>query len=527
MPATVTGFCEPRLMSATPVPAASFQFQAVAELPALAWIAVLKRGASAARVYCGRHVETHDGFFIEGVWAGEFSEAKFDASDCVFGSGGHIAEGKVTFVTSTATMDFLYLYDAGAVMYVSNSLALVLSFANDQLDPRCLNYATINWSIAKGIKKYITEIPTRNNFVKRIVHRNVEYSGGALDVVDKPLPPRFESFAAYRDYLACRLAMCMQNARHRGRRKKLRIYSTQSKGYDCTAINAIARDFGVGEAFTVQTGKSNRATADRERGREPDDDGTDICSVLGIEAIPIDRRQIESDNSDELLYWAGMHRPSDFNMCGIAAHAEAPALLLTGHLGEIWYSKDATRPGTVNDELVLIGVVTEVRLKTGYVQLPAPFIGARRREDIFRITNSAEMSPWKLNVRYDRPIPRRIAEEAGVPRHMFGQHKTASVVELAQPSLPLNERLRDDFLEFLNSSGLLEKWSCRLFPVVHAYNAFAAYKGRSQNINAYYADRLVRTLTLGHRGLGPLWKHLDGSIYCFAVNRLAANSPRP
>jgi hypothetical protein len=33
------------------------------------------------------------------------------------------------------------------------------------------------------------------------------------------------------------------------------------------------------------------------------------------------------------------------------------------------------------------------------------------------------MIPWRLNNSYDRPIPRRIAEEAGVPRHLFGQKK--------------------------------------------------------------------------------------------------------
>jgi hypothetical protein len=33
------------------------------------------------------------------------------------------------------------------------------------------------------------------------------------------------------------------------------------------------------------------------------------------------------------------------------------------------------------------------------------------------------MKKWQLNNNYDRPIPRRIIEEAGVPRELFGLNK--------------------------------------------------------------------------------------------------------
>ena len=36
------------------------------------------------------------------------------------------------------------------------------------------------------------------------------------------------------------------------------------------------------------------------------------------------------------------------------------------------------------------------------------------------------MRPWSIGGAYDRPIPRRIAEEAGVPRDLFGQNKMAT-----------------------------------------------------------------------------------------------------
>ena len=67
--------------------------------------------------------------------------------------------------------------------------------------------------------------------------------------------------------------------------------------------------------------------------------------------------------------------------------------------------------------------MAELRLVVGFVHLPLPFMGARRKADIVKITESSEMDPWRLETDYDRPIARRIAEEAGVPRHLFGRSR--------------------------------------------------------------------------------------------------------
>ena len=67
----------------------------------------------------------------------------------------------------------------------------------------------------------------------------------------------------------------------------------------------------------------------------------------------------------------------------------------------------------------------EFRLRVGFVHLPVPTIGALRTPELRKISRSPAMKPWVISPNYDRPIPRRIVEEAGVPRSWFGQNKKA------------------------------------------------------------------------------------------------------
>jgi len=91
--------------------------------------------------------------------------------------------------------------------------------------------------------------------------------------------------------------------------------------------------------------------------------------------------------------------------------------------------------------------IGEYRLRAGFLHLPLCYAGARHGLAIYRITHLAEMAPWKLGRgKYDRPIPRRIAEEAGVPRNNFGHRKLGGYVESARQ---LNPESEHDFQDFL------------------------------------------------------------------------------
>lgn len=82
----------------------------------------------------------------------------------------------------------------------------------------------------------------------------------------------------------------------------------------------------------------------------------------------------------------------------------------------------------------------EFRLRNNFILLPVPFIGVRNQPDIHSISHAPDMQPFRVGGIYDRPICRRIAEEAGVQRKLFGQSKKAvdlfETEKFGSPSTP-------------------------------------------------------------------------------------------
>jgi len=99
---------------------------------------------------------------------------------------------------------------------------------------------------------------------------------------------------------------------------------------------------------------------------------------------------------------------------------------LTGHHGDVVWALDK---GKVSSDLKWGGQsgasLYESRLRIGFIHAPVPYIGACSMHTINKISCSEEMRPWVLNSGYNRPIPRRVLEERGVPRDAFGQKKNA------------------------------------------------------------------------------------------------------
>ena len=275
-------------------------------LPKLAWVAEVDRTSGIVTLEHGPLVEVRPNFFIEGVWNGPFQHGDFGETDCVFGTGGILEEESIRFVTSAATTDYLYYVEEGGHITVTNSLPLLLAYIGDALDPRCPDYPLICDSILGGINNYRRDIPTKRGKVRRLVYRNLDVSREHISESEKRMPPRFECFGNYRDYLRDNYALIAANARDGARTQPLEILSTQSKGYDSTAVNAIAMAYGIDRVFTCSKAKSNFYLAHHDEGKEPDDDGGEICESLGLKYIRLNRRAFaeEFDHEYPLLLCA-------------------------------------------------------------------------------------------------------------------------------------------------------------------------------------------------------------------------------
>jgi hypothetical protein len=498
-------------------------------LPPLAWVAevFVQDGLVVAR--CGLWVEAGDGWFIEGIWDGAFGGARYDETEGVFGTGAVLRDGAVTFVSSVATTDFLYHRLHGSSVLVSNSLSLLLSCSDDELDPACDRYDLINKSIIRGINGYTSRIPTRRGFVERLMHRNLMVDGVGTALLDKPAAPRFSSFDDYHSYLDAACRRLLANARDKDRSLPFIVATTQSKGYDTTAVNAVARKYGIDVAYTISKAKGRGVFADGEEGEQSDDDGAEICRILGLEnVVQIDRREFTRAPETERLLYAALDANDDANFLGICERLPAqPSLLLTGTLGEIWYPSrlyNAWREPSVGADLPRwdLGThgLTELRLSSGFVHAPLIYLGARNRDDIFAISDSGQMQPWSIAGAYNRPIPRRIAEQAGVPRHAFGQRKMATVVEAAAPRLPWGQELREEYKDFLITHNIMARPHWSLLPLVRRWNTIVAFAPAGYYKAAYYASRIMYRVF--GKELPVIWRSLNGRLFCFGVNKRIA-----
>ena len=502
-------------------------YQVIPALPKMAWIARMNWQDRQTLVQHGPWVEVGARGFVEGVWDGPFSDIDIDRTACIFGSGAVLRGDSIVFVSSASTTDYLYWWACadGACVAVANSLPLLLASRDDELDPQVQHYDQINNSIMSGFNNYTSQIPTRRGSVNRLMHWNLSVESGQVKLQDKPLPPPFAEFNDYASYLAQACVQLAENARDPFRARAMAIFSTQSRGYDSTAANAVAKDIGIDLVFTVTKSKGKGYFADEDQHHELNDDGSEICYVLGLPCVPIERRALEKSSAQEYLFYACMQETGDFNLLEIGEYVTRPTVLMTGCLGELWYGENYYKehPGLINPELMRGDLgnhgLTEVRLQAGYVQLAFPYIGARRRADIFRITRSAEMAPWRLHTDYDRPIPRRLAEQAGVPRALFGHVKMASLLEYPAPISPVDPDLRQAYLEFLVNHGVVSHLQAKLLKWVRRWNAMLWMTSPQRHAWSYYFQRLVSKLLGRPFSFPPVLTRLNGSIFCFCVNK--------
>jgi hypothetical protein len=352
------------------------------------------------------------------------------------------------FCTPSSFAHSLYTLRLGAERLVSNSLAFLLAQAGDDLDPSYPHYAEDLAEFRRwGLRRRERTLPTRLR--NRIaVHQFADVAVApdlSVREVEKADCAAPRDFADYDRLLGDTLAAVIANAGDREREHRYRPVAMVSRGYDSPAAAALAARAGCREALSfAKLGPDDP---------EPDDGGTAIATLFGMQTREYSR-----------LAWKGLPGVVEAEFCACPAGGALPlaaaegqaegALLISGLNGDAIWSKDRREHPPQMRRLrralarTLIDTsVPEFRMRVGFLTLPVPFIGARHHLRIWEITTSPEMEPWSVGGRYDRPVPRRIAEEAGVPREWFGREKAAGLYHLIERD-GFSPAGREDFEKF-------------------------------------------------------------------------------
>ncbi len=398
------------------------RFTHVLGWPSLAWVA--RCSDTDVVLAHGSRVETAQDWFAEAVWSGPFEEGRFDQTDLVFGSGGRVSNGTITFVSSGSTVDRLVSIQVGKHVYVSNSLVALCATLNLSVDPLSDEYYSSFRSIVAGLQKYKHLLPTAHGHLRLTYFHNLRWDGHSLDVIEKPCGDRtFGTFKEYRSFLETSLSAIGRNMTDPLRQWPYRPLGTLSAGYDSSTVAVLARAIGNTQVLTFQQGRGGLS-----------DSGELIATRLGVSAIALDRTAWRQEPFSEIPFLAADAYGEEMHFVAARSYLQGRVLLTGYQGGTVWdaVAHDLTPDIVRQDPSGL--ALTEWRLWVGFIHCPVPFFGARNIEHIHRVSISEEMKPWSVGGQYDRPICRRIIEEAGVERGLFARAKNATAVVLWNPN---------------------------------------------------------------------------------------------
>lgn len=480
------------------------------DLPKLAWVASHDLTSKKIFVNHGSAVECHNDWIVEGVWDEDFELGNFHQSENFFGSGIRIDGNKVYFVTSTALVDRLIYCRFHQQLIVSNSLVVLMAFTRAKLD---LNhdYRLESFTILKGIKKYEREFTILHPEIEcfyQVFHHNLVVSNGKISFSNRTQTRQINSFPEYYDLMIQALHRIKENYESDKRKFAVSTFSTASSGYDSTAVSSLVRKIGVKTCFTSR--KSNSILPTWLSPKTTIDDGGPVARKLGFETKYLNH---SNTSEDELYFLAASCAGPELIYYSMSQHIYSNCqvgVVFTGYHGDVAWDI-VMKHGESGDEIIRGDTsgfnLSEIRLKSGFIHVAVPFMYSRSIKYILNITHSNEMTPWRLNNNYDRPIPRRIVEESDVPRNFFGFRKKGVTKYY---SYPKNTALRRKFFEFL-------KREYNITP--HAVYAYDVFIGRLSvvSMGVSYHIRLGKLIDKNYRfGL-----YLSQVMFIWAANSLS------
>ena len=398
----------------------TFKYQKEKKWPPLAWIAICLPDHDLITVHHGPDVDTRSEWFCEAAWDGEYADGNFDRTNTIFGSGCRIRGDDVYFISSGFVSDRLQHIQIGRTWYISNSLACLAAVLDLNFDPWYPWYYEDFSSITEGIDNYKPAIETNQGEVKLTYYRNLLWDGVQLSEIDKPqAAEKFHDFSSYHEFLSATLACLASNLGAVERTFTYESVSTSSSGYDSLAVSVLSKAMNNHDVICVPDDRIGRS-----------DNGTELIKKLGMNPLVIDRNAWRDEAFAEAPFIAADGCGRDAWLS--AAHEHLPRrLLLTGNFGGwSWAIPARNSPNNFYSASPPGLSMSEFRLITGYLHCPVPCLGVEHIGTIRNIGASEEMQDWSIGGRYDRPIPRRIIEQAGLLRGSFAVRKTATNIHL-------------------------------------------------------------------------------------------------
>jgi hypothetical protein len=463
-------------------------------LPKLAWYA--KFEDSKCHVSVGRFVEVDPAskprWVVAGMWAGPFAKGGFHTAEHVFGSGLRLDDGVLHVVPAHSTVDRCVYARDGATWHLSNSLVVLLGKTGAR--PH-MGFDHRPWaeSMCLGINHYIKSMSVEHPRIPQVsqliweklrIKPDGSYSYGITDKVHD-----FADYQQYHQAYRDAVAALWANATDKARAKPMRAVTSASRGYDSASVASVVVPI---------TGPITSWTAKRSNTRIPqvlrglmktdvaDDDGSEIARQLGAQPHYLDLDLNTLPEELEAWCWATGQLSPELVFRSMLEEAEGqdvPTIFFAGHngdglwevnLGEPYLTRQVVRGAQSGYALI------EARVRYGVVECSTPYIFSRSAPEVNRISKSQELAPWRLDNAYDRPIPRRMLEERGVPRDAFGWGKKAVAQDFESPQ---GTALRARFFD------------------ASLWNPFTESAYRSVNFGIYFAGRGVDFVrTRGDRG---------------------------
>ncbi|MCK4785939.1 MAG: hypothetical protein KAV87_19440 [Desulfobacteraceae bacterium] len=410
----------------------------VSDWPKLAWIANFVRGTNCIHVLHGPRVEIDDDWCVEAVWTGDFTAGDFDKTELVFGTGVRVRDHRVFFVNAGTMLDRLYYCEHEGQFFVSNTLPGLLARAEISLFDDYPHYPDDIMTMREGLSNFKRKIPADLTDMQITYYNNLVYDGSGIKEISKPdLSPDFNCYTDYHEFLIDTAACLGQNMCDPGRKHSIEPLSTVSSGYDSGAAATIAREAGCTSAVTISNASSLFPRCDS---------GAEIAKCLGMECTTYHHNP--KAYKHEASVWSIAGRPAGLNLT-IFDFPEPLCLFFTGYRGDSIWCRAILNNSDPFWTFSIDGLsLCEFRLIQGLFHCVVPSWGGQKGDQIRQISFHKDMEPWTLHRDYDRPIPRRIMEEAGVPRKLFGNRKEVTSAQGFLP-WPLTREGRTSFGSYL------------------------------------------------------------------------------